>query len=143
MMIFKPFPSNKSCEIEKAENGWICRIRKPLTTPTFLEGSQKQQMKVIGKIIALLSKLSASEAAKGVDEELEPWKEPALDTADIMKEIDRIIDEAFEKEPPPLIPDTKTVSTPFPKLEKEEATYIFSNIEEALNFLRRFLESPE
>lgn len=121
--------SNKSVEIEKAENGWIVRARQPITAP---QEFQKQQLKVMAKVIALLSKISGQEAVKGADEELEPWKEQSDGLPEMMKEIDKIIDEAFEKGAP--------IAPEIHKIEKEEETYVFNSLNEALNFTRRFLE---
>ncbi len=123
--------NNKSVEIEKAENGWIVRVRQPITAAP--QEFQKQQLKVMAKVIALLSKISGQEAVKGADEELEPWKEATDNLPELWAEIDRIIDSAFEKEGP--------IGVEIKRLEKEEETYIFNNLEDALNFARQFLES--
>ncbi len=125
------FAPNRSVEIEKAKNGWVVRIRRPsISAP---EQFQKQQLKTIARIIALLSKISGQEAVRGADEELEPWKESGADLSKMMEEVDQIIDELFKKEGPlPLGPE---------QFEREEEIYVFNSLDEAINFSRKFLES--
>lgn len=129
--MFRLFNYNKVCEIEKVENGWIVRLRYPRLTSVPSTESQKQQLKVMSRILALLSRISAQEQAKGIDEELEPWKEESEeDFEEMMKEIDRIIETTFDK--------GKIIREKEEKI-KEEETYVFINLDEALNFVRSFL----
>jgi len=113
---------NKSVQIEKAENGWIVRIHRHPSQKS--EEWQKQQLKTMAKIIALLSKISGKEQARGIDEELEPWKETEDEISDTLREVEKIIDTSFEIQ----------------KEEKEEETYIFTDLSSALNFVRDFLQ---
>ncbi|MEO0116590.1 MAG: hypothetical protein ABIK97_03490 [candidate division WOR-3 bacterium] len=122
---------NKIVEIEKAENGWIVRTRQPIISTS--HEFQKQQLKVMAKVIALLSKIYGQEVVKGADEELEPWKETTDNLPELWEEIDRIIDSAFAQ--------GGEIGIEIKRLEKEEETYVFNNLEDALNFARRFLES--
>ncbi len=127
--MFRLFNYNKICEIEKVENGWIVRLRYPRFSSTPSNEAQKQQLKVMSRILALLSRISAQEQVKGVDEELEPWKaESEENFEEMMEEIDRIIEATFDK--------GKIVKE---KEVKDEETYVFTNLEEALNFVRSFL----
>ncbi|MEO0098581.1 MAG: hypothetical protein ABIK99_02655 [candidate division WOR-3 bacterium] len=122
---------NKIVEIEKAENGWIVRTRQPIISTS--QEFQKQQLKVMAKVIALLSKIYGQEVVKGADEELEPWKETTDNLPELWEEIDRIIDSAFAQ--------GGEIGIEIKRLGKEEETYVFNNLEDALNFARRFLES--
>ncbi|MEO0087687.1 MAG: hypothetical protein ABIK90_06405 [candidate division WOR-3 bacterium] len=129
--MFRLFNYNKVCEIEKVENGWIVRLRYPKLPPVPSNESQKQQLKVMSRILALLSRISAQEQARGIDEELEPWKEESEeDFEEMMKEIDRIIEATFDK--------GKIIKEREERI-KDEETYVFTNLDEALNFVRSFL----
>jgi Zn-dependent M32 family carboxypeptidase len=129
--MFRLFNYNKVCEIEKVENGWIVRLRYPKIPSLPSTEAQKQQLKIMSRIIALLSRISAQEQAKGIDEELEPWKEEKSEEEfeEMMREIDRIIEATFDK--------VKIVKEKEER-EKYDETYVFINLDDALNFVRSF-----